>query len=53
MYCTSFQGFTMLTGPEVLQWFLFILKPSVFIRGGDILEPSNLRVCFWGVSPEI
>ena len=34
----------MLTGPEVLQCQCFILEPSVFIPGGGILEPSNLRV---------
>ena len=45
MYSTSFQGSTMLTRPEVLQCFFFILEPSVFIpKGGGILEPSNLRV---------
>ena len=34
-YYRSFQGSTMLTGPEVLQWKSFILEPSVFIpRGG-------------------
>ena len=38
----------MLTGPGVLQWFFFILKPSVFIpRGRGILEPSNLRVWYF------
>ena len=32
----------------MLQWFFFILEPSVFIPkgGGGILEPSNLRVYF-------
>ena len=34
-YYRSFQGSTMLTGPEVLQCQCFILEPSVFIpRGG-------------------
>ena len=43
-YYRSFQSSTMLTGPEVLQCQCFILEPSVFIPGGGILEPSNLRV---------
>ena len=43
MYYTRFQSSTMLTGPEVLQWFIFILEPSVFIPKGGYSRTFQLE----------